>query len=411
MFLKSQKNNPTNHVVIGNDAGDADSIVSAITLAFVESTCGNAKFQSTPIVSIRRDNFEQERPEVNLLFKLAGMHDIANELIFVDDIVEMFRTSSTALDLSLVDHNTINTALEKYRDKQNVVEIVDHHEDKGQFLDTCSGENRTIAFSHGTASVASTCTLVAERLKRLTNADEHYPESLATLLLGVILIDSVGLDDSIGKVTQRDRDAVNDLIVRTDWKHSESKSYIALNSLGDVNVDTDILFNTLQKAKYEPSFWSRFPVDRALLYDYKDFHVANQSQERSFGIASILTSGSDFITKNDFAPAVEQFMYINNISLLGIMFAFYGNSSDTLTRQLAICVDQTMELDAFIKVLLSSQAYHDVNLELERVTMKSFHQNKLQLYLFDQTNVQPSRKQIAPLFEIVYESFLSSLQQ
>ena len=407
MFLQRRKSNPTSHIVIGNDAGDADSIISAISLAFVESTYGNTKLQSTPIVSISKGNFEQERPELNLLFKLAGIEDVANKLIFVDDLVEVLSTTPTTLDFTLVDHNTINTALYQYSEKQNVVEIVDHHEDKGQFRDTCSGPNRTIAFSNCAASVASTCTLVAERLKSLTNSDDHYPESLATLLMGVILIDSVGFDNSLGKVTQRDKDAVEDLIAGTNWKPTESKSYLALNNEGDVTVYIDVLFCTLQKAKYEPSFWSSLPVDRALFYDYKDFHVTIQSQQSSFGISTVLTSGSEFIKKNDFALTTEQFMLTNDIPMLGIMFAFYDNSNDKLLRQLAICADDTIEIDALVSILLSSQAYHNVNLELEEVTSESFRPNKLQLYLFDQNNVQPSRKQIGPLFEIVYESLLS----
>ena len=40
-FLVDRKVNPTNHYIIGNDAADADSIVSAITLAYIESKHGD----------------------------------------------------------------------------------------------------------------------------------------------------------------------------------------------------------------------------------------------------------------------------------------------------------------------------------------------------------------------------------
>jgi hypothetical protein len=43
----------------------------------------------------------------------------------------------------------------------------------------------------------------------------------------------------------------------------------------------------------------------------------------SLGIltVTVLTSGSDFIKKDDFVFATEQFMLINDIPVLGIMFA------------------------------------------------------------------------------------------
>lgn len=400
-----RKTYPTHRVVIGNDAGDADSIVSAIILAYIESVYGETL--STPIVSISRESFVRERPELNLLFRLAGLQDVAGELLFAEDLMNMLRTSSP-LDFTLVDHNTFNSALDKYGEKQRIVEIVDHHKDEGKFIETCSGENRTIAFDQGVALVASTCTLVAERLKSLYNANCPYPESIATLLLGVILIDSVGLDESVGKVTQRDRDAVNDLVARTNWMPSESKSYIILDSYGEATVDTGVLFDTLQRAKYETYFWDNLPVERALLYDYKNFQVSPASgPEISFGISTILMSGFDFITKAGFAAKTIEFMHTNQLSLLGIMFAFYNVDSGELKRQLALCTDQSVEIDRFVNDMMLSQEYQSTNLELKRVDGFSLEDTGgLQLLLFDQMNVKPSRKQIGPMLEVVYGSYL-----
>ena len=49
-FLENRKHHPTSHIVIGNDAGDADSIISAITLSFIESVYSKNTLQSTAIV-------------------------------------------------------------------------------------------------------------------------------------------------------------------------------------------------------------------------------------------------------------------------------------------------------------------------------------------------------------------------
>eukprot|EP00804_Cyclotella_cryptica_P019546 CCRYP_014318-RB/>CCRYP_014318-RB protein AED:0.38 eAED:0.38 QI:0/0/0/1/0/0/2/0/427 len=417
-FLAERKANPTNRVVIGNDAGDADTICDYIGLHRIlvwgitsHTRCVNIK-----------ESLLNERPDINLLFNLAGIHDAGDELLFIEDLVEMLKAGGT-LDFSLVDHNTFNTELDQYKEKANIVEILDHHYDEGKFLDTCSGENRNIAFRQGAALVASSCTLVAERLKGLCDDQPHqsipvcpYPETLATLLLGVILIDSVNLNESMGKVTQRDRDAVSDLISHTDWRPSESKTYIVSANKGFATVDTDILFDKLQRAKYETSFWNAIPVERALIYDYKDFHsdgiqLYNEvGEKRNFGIATILMPGAEFILKNDFVSKTKEFMLSNHISFLGIMFAFYDKASDdTLRRQLAFCSDNSISLESLIDVMLSSEVYNYVDLGLDKVDDIALQEtHELQLYLFEQTNVKPSRKQIGPLLEIVYESYLLS---
>lgn len=159
-YLKERKNNPTRSFVIGNDAGDADSIVSAICLAFLEG--------KTPISSISRDTFV-ERPEVEMLLDLAGISNASANLLFVEDLKMILDSSKDNNDweLTLVDHNTINHSLHKFRDMFEVVEIVDHHTDENLYTDTCT--RRNVAFENGKSLVASTTTLVAELLLKQTS--------------------------------------------------------------------------------------------------------------------------------------------------------------------------------------------------------------------------------------------------
>eukprot|EP00978_Attheya_sp_CCMP212_P020722 scaffold59640_cov50-Attheya_sp.AAC.4 len=205
-FLKARKMQPTRHFVIGNEAGDADTIISAITLAYVESMAG--KTQKTPIVAIPKIDFETQRPEVNLLLQLAGIS--INDLLFVDDPrIKSNKDTSNCADVTLVDHNVLSESL--VNKNWTVVEIVDHHQDKKQYLDSCSGVNRAIAFADNRALVASACTLVSERLKETWDPSSLYPMSLGVLLMGGILLDSVNLSPEVGKVTQRDIDATENL--------------------------------------------------------------------------------------------------------------------------------------------------------------------------------------------------------
>ena len=222
-FLMERKRQPTKNLVLGNEAGDADSIVSAITLAYVDclllrmgsdTTCNNnndeddidSKRQKTPVVSISKADLETQRPETVLLLQLAGVSTDA--LLFVDDPWIVSEQQQSTFDVTLVDHNRLSN---KFSRQHRVVEIVDHHSDEGHYLDIDDNNGsgcrcvRNIAFSNSEALVASTCTLVVERLNEV-RGDHHsfyYPAPLSLLLLGVILLDSVNMAPAAGKAVLR----------------------------------------------------------------------------------------------------------------------------------------------------------------------------------------------------------------
>mmetsp|Transcript_31691 Transcript_31691/g.57369 ORF Transcript_31691/g.57369 Transcript_31691/m.57369 type:complete len:372 (+) Transcript_31691:2976-4091(+) len=364
--------------------------------------------QMTPIVSVSKDDFTYERPDVNLLLQLAGIDDPPAILLFIDDMKEMLgndtEEGSPSRSVSLVDHNTLNKSLRHFNENLIVVEIVDHHKDEKQYKKTC--EHRNIAFDNGHALVASTTTLVAERLQEYHPTP--YPSSIGILLLGVILLDSVNLDESVGKVTQRDEDAVRDLLLHTDWSTAMPSSYLKYEDNGDITVDTNGLFKKLQQSKYDPKFWSSLSVERALRYDYKDFHshgflvhaLKKQGRHKTnFGIASILMPGLDFMNADGFYDSTLAFMESVQIPFLGIMFAFY-DEQEVFHRQLAfISFDQTVSLRELVGTLRTSHAYKSVDLQLEEVHLPAELRKRKNVCLFDQNNLSPSRKQIGPMLE------------
>ena len=402
-FLMERKANPTNHFVLGNDAGDADSIISAIALAYIESRFNNREY-TTPVVSISKEAFTRERPEVNLLFHLAGIEDPSDSLLFINDLKKILEKGERLpRSISLVDHNTLITSLRHTRKSLIVTRIVDHHVDEGQYEKTCNGENRNIAFSEGHALVASTTTLVAEILRGYHTPP--YPSSIGILLLGTILLDSVNLDESVGKVTERDRNAVHDLISHTDWGTALPSSYINRDD-GSISIDTNDLFHQIQLAKYNPSFWEEFSVARALRYDFKYFGYIWQGGITKFGISSILMPGLEFMNKENFLNSTLSFMKSKKISFLGIMFAFYNEEEDKqeFHRQLAFVSIINRDLVAqhdLVETLLGSNAYKSANLQLEEVHIPAELNRSagLQVNLFNQDNLTPSRKQIGPMLE------------
>lgn len=173
---------------------------------------------------------------------------------------------------------------------QVVERIVDHHEDQGLY-EKVTGGNRDIAFAAdaegfdalyssaqqkqsgisrvpslssnsstagGRALVASTCTLVAERY--LSNPDLLCP-AVAMLLLGVVLLDSVCLDASAGKVTSRDEAVAKALAAglagRSDreWK-SEQALYRDLSGAKfDQGWVGAFAFSTIESKKYPPEIF------------------------------------------------------------------------------------------------------------------------------------------------------------
>lgn len=387
-FLKERKNNPTRSFVIGNDAGDADSIISAICLAFIEG--------KTPIVSISRDSLV-ERPEVEMLLDLAGVSNASANMLFIEDLKMILDSSKDSKDweLSLVDHNTINHSLHKFRHLFQVVEIVDHHTDEHLYTDTCT--RRNVAFANEQALVASTATLVAELLLKQTSTP---PVSISTLLLGVILLDSVNLDESIGKVTPRDRDAVSKLLSLTDWNSNSLLPYLKpSDGESQPTIDTNQLFIQLERSKYG-EHWESFDVTRALGYDYKAFNYGRRNATQRFGISTILMPGQQFMEKEGFFAKTAEFMRSKEIEFLGIMLTFYDKKTGKFRRQLAFCLSRHRwrEIeDDFLK----NQMYAD--LALSEIRTHPLSSDEIDVHLYEQENVTPSRKQIGPMLVKFFE--------
>jgi exopolyphosphatase len=333
--------------------------------------------------------------------ELSGILNATSELLFVDD--PLIQNDMNTARVTLVDHNVL---AEKFHGKNwTVVEIVDHHEDQGHYLQTCSRNERTIAFAHGKALVASACTLVAERLDQVWTPP--YPPSVGLLLLGVILLDSVGLSKEVGKVTQRDVDAVAELLMNTDWQELPETTQ---NKLGiDTSLappDIDAVFDLLQGAKYDSHFWKSLSVNDCLRYDYKEFSFKSQL----FGVSTVLMPLKDFFSKDNVGRGILLYMDQVQVDFLGIMFAFEDDGH--LCRQLAFCGRNGFSLDD-VDAFLHSSGYYRHPLDLKEIKDTPIVQDEhgLSLQYFDQRNVKPSRKQIGPILVEYFQSISNAEDQ
>lgn len=429
-FLDSQKQIALpDHIVVGNAAGDADSIVSAITLAYIESVYGKTPpTPKTPIVSISKRDLETQRPEVSFLFKTLGLTNIVNSLWFIDDIVAATRQqhgdTKKRNKITLVDHNRLEGVFSA--NDWEVVEILDHHYDEQQHLDSCSGSSRHIAFQDDKALVASTCTLITETWKSFQPSKYHATVSL--LLLSTILLDSVNMIPQAGKGTPRDAAAIQDLLENTDWSTISSEKAVStwwpdadtpsrtLPLPPGSKPDTNRIFESLQAAKFDPDFWKRLSVQDSLRLDYKRFSATRQGDSSKsdhntnyvFGASSVLLSMQDFLSKPDILQGIYQYMTEEaSIEILAILFFYKDIGSGANCRQLILCGLQESSTGNLVDEM-TAYLLQDGTLKLEENTKENdavcTGKENISMRLFDQGNVKASRKQVAPLIIRFFET-------
>jgi exopolyphosphatase len=447
-FLKTTKAHPTasppSHVSLGNPAGDADSIISAIAVAYIDHHSNHHDYNDNtaclPIVSIPMQDLKSLRPETKYLLELAGITDIEEHLVAVDTMEDHFGVNQE-MTVTLVDHNklsldimiaasTTTTTTTTTTNSWTVTEILDHHLDEGAHLDTCSmdSQRRIIAFDSQTSAalVASTCTLLVERWLQSSSTTTtttattiSFPPTLAILLLGVILLDSINLSPKAGKTTQRDILAVQALQSQTDWKALALPDELWNNndsSKEEKTPDTTALFETLQNQKFHPAFWKGLTARQALNLDYKSFTVDNNNNvvdddddnqgSVTFGVSSILQTMSEFFLKANVLEAVQEEMRRQNLQFFSLMCCDF--SGETPRRQLVlICPDKAMS-ESMLR-FLERQGTLELDILEERTTTTTTDDDGLlHAVLINQGNAKASRKQVAPIFMQYFASQASS---
>lgn len=372
------------HVVIGNEAADADSIISALVYAHHKRRHATENGRViVPVVPVPRDELALRCDVVSLFREL---HVDERALVFVDEFPwrhAAFQAGGRArLDFTLLDHNALSTKRMGGDDGVGrVVEILDHHMDLGKHTDAAV---REIAFADGQALVASSCTLVAEKVLQTSGGTET--DALhATLLLAVIALDSVNFDPSAKKVTARDVAAAKAL-EKTAFAPKEA------------------LFHWLQGAKFSADHWDAFTVRNCLQCDYKEFELPPGSGRHSgpYGVSAVLIDLERFVTKavsgDALVTQLEAFVAANRLVFLLVMtmfvdaegsrhrqLLFYGAGGDTSVPR--TCV-------AFLE--------REGSLELAPLELPASHADR-RLLTFSQRNAGASRKQVVPLLQRAFE--------
>lgn len=271
------------HLVIGSEAADLDSIVSAVAYSWLKTSLAENHSEESfiPLINIPAADFKL-RTEVVWLFSQAGIE--TQNLCFIDEIniEEMFKGGK--LSLTLVDHNKLSGKQEYL--SSCVKEIIDHHKDEEAY--NLPKECKTIE------PVGSCATLVAEKIFAVKGKIDN--PQIAFLLLSTIILDNANFEIDTEIATEKDEIFEERLIAETP-------------------IDRNKIFTQLQFEKFNTLSLSSFDILRK---DYKEWVIGS----KKIGFSTALISLEKWLKKDSLLlDSIEEFYTKNSLDFLFIMIA------------------------------------------------------------------------------------------
>lgn len=347
------------HVVLGNEACDLDSMVSALALAFYLTKTTEAEEVFIPVLNIKRSELPLRGDNV---FFLQKVHIPETLLIFRDEIDLYALHQAGLLTLILVDHHVLpknDSALE-----ESVAEVIDHRPIEQKHCPPC----------HVSVELVGSCaTLVAERI--LQGAPEILDRETAALLHGTIILDCVNMDLKIGKATLKDKEYVE-----------------KLEALFPDLPERNEIFDCLQKAKFDVS---GLTTEQMLRKDQKVIYT----QGVKAAISAVYMDLVAFLQRPNLLQDLSTFCQAHSCDALVAMTIFFNVHNEPV-RQLAVfCPHVALR----IMICGALECSHSPMLRL--TPLPTTHPD-LQAYL--QGNTQVSRKKLLPLLQEALSAYSDS---
>ncbi|TFK53057.1 DHH phosphoesterase [Heliocybe sulcata] len=382
-------------VVMGNEAGDLDSLASSF---------GYARFHS-----VTRDTQKvvalSQTPRTDLHLRAENIYALeqsridhsCKELLCIDDIPQTQSKRFPSTQFALVDHNRILPRYTENNPDARVIAIVDHHEDEGHHKDTA--DPRIVAVPTGS------CTSLVAKLFKEKCPDRMTPE-LAGLLLSGILIDTSGLKPG-GKAELADREAAAFLVPIA--AQSRDQSFVRMAHAEDEGPMLDIasLTNILQEKKGSISHLSTYDLLRR---DYKEYSLTphwSSSGSILVGLATVPKGLKSWIPGDEeFWSQAEKWMDERCLTVLGILTTFRSRKGKHKREILFIIRegDGKDELASRLwKGLEESEELRVKKKKLEKYESKRTDQDESRKRVYKQGNASATRKAIAPLVKRIIE--------
>ncbi|PNJ56058.1 PRUNE1 isoform 4 [Pongo abelii] len=349
------------HVVLGNEACDLDSMVSALALAFYLAKTTEAEEVFVPVLNIKRSELPLRG---DIVFFLQKVHIPESILIFRDEIDLHALHQAGQLTLILVDHHILSksdTALE-----EAVAEVLDHRPIEPKHCPPC----------HVSVELVGSCaTLVTERI--LQGAPEILDRQTAALLHGTIILDCVNMDLKIGKATPKD-----------------SKYVEKLEALFPDLPKRNDIFDSLQKAKFDVS---GLTTEQMLRKDQKTIY----RQGVKVAISAIYMDLEAFLQRSNLVADLHAFCQAHSYDVLVAMTIFFNTHNEPV-RQLAIFCPHVA-----LRTTICGVLEHSHSPSLKLTPASSTHPN---LHAYLQGNTQVSRKKLLPLLQEALSAYFDSMK-
>ncbi|XP_060558083.1 protein prune homolog 2-like [Ruditapes philippinarum] len=338
------------HAVIGNEACDLDSAASAIIYAYyLHSKNADQNTVVIPVLNIAASQFRL-RTETTYFFNKLN---IPSDCLLFKDNVEFGRwQSEDRLKLTLVDHNVLTGTDVQYEDC--VVQVIDHH-----VLERKSDDRVDVKLDF----VGSCCTLVAEEL--LNDPDFELDDTVAQLLYGTILVDTINRSPEAGKITPRDEAVLSQL-----------QCIIP-------NVKGDNLFEDIQAAKFDISGLLNMEILE------KDLKMVNGTA-MTISMCSVTMEMMELLNRENFKKDLDEFCEKQSCDVIVIM-TLVNNDEGKPERQIAVYSKNRIFRDQISDTMDNSE---DIDLGLEPL-YPPFED----ISVFTQNNVQASRKKVMPILK------------
>jgi exopolyphosphatase len=387
-LIVNNNNNTKFDIVIGNESGDCDSIVSSILHAYFLFSTKKTANVVLPILSMPMEDLKLRGAE-SFLLKNCGID--SSNLIFTDQIP--WQDVSLNIDkVTLVDHNVLSHSMVFLNPK--VYEIIDHHKDESQYSEIVDPTRRNIE------KVGSCSTLIAENFLRETNLfvnnvdlqhnnnntalDSDNSKNIASLLLSTILLDTMNLSPEAKKATQKDINIINKFqLLFKQWDNDACKKW----------------FENLHSVKFNPEFWLSLSTVDKLRLDYKQY--VSLETKNTLGISAVLIPLGTFINDDKFIYDCFEYISTKKLNVLVIMTMTLLNGVPS--RELLIiskCKDDGV-FNKVIKCIEESTLNVDIQLEDEAKACVNNYggTNGVLLRCYKQHLVTGSRKIVAPLLK------------